>query len=133
MRNLRRGQVTAEFLVVIIALLAVLGFSIGVYSSNSAYLSENSELSAATVSASEIANALDSVSIAGDASSAEFFFKSQHDFNASASNGLLFVKHSYGIIEVALHSSSIDFSGFEFNKRLKFSNNSGTVVVSLAD
>jgi len=129
----RRGQVTAEFLIVIIALLAVFGFSIAVYSSNSSYLSENSELSGAMVSASEIANALDSVSTAGDSSSAEFFFKSMQDLNASVGNGILTIMHQHGITEVALHSSSVDFSGFEFNKRLKFSNNSGTVVVGLAD
>lgn len=115
------------------ALLVVLGFSAAIYSSNLESLSEGSSASAALVSASQVSNAIDSVVISGDSSSAEFFFKTTEDLNASVIGNLLIVKHANGVVEAELHSSNIDFSGFGFNKRLKISNFSGMVVVESAE
>ena len=127
-----KAQVTAEFLVVIIALLFVLNFAFGIYSNNLQLFSSFEEASEMKVSAANIGNALDSVLFAGNGASAEFLFEKKLDYNARVSGSLLSLSSKNAVVDFPLSTSDIDFANFEFNKKLKISNNLGKVVVENA-
>lgn len=127
-----RAQVTAEFLVVIIALLFVLNFAFSIYSSNLQLFSDFAQTSEMKISAANIGNALDSVLFAGNGASAEFLFERKLDYNAGVSGSMLSLRSKNALVDFPLSTSDINFSNFEFNKKLKISNNLGRVVVENA-
>jgi len=124
-----KGQITLEFLIVIIAFLFILTFALTVFSNNSALLAGFEENSEARVLAFRIGNALDEVFFAGNGASSVFIFVKTHDFNAGVNSGLLTLRSKNSVADFPLASKSVDFSAFEFNKKLKFSNLDGVVVV----
>ncbi|MBS3058397.1 MAG: hypothetical protein J4478_03260 [Candidatus Diapherotrites archaeon] len=124
-----KGQITIEFLVVVVALLLVLNFAFIVYRNNSILLSSNEELSEARVLAASVGNALNSTFLAGSGASGTFFFKKIRDINASLSGNVLQLSSSSGLADFTLITSSVNFEGFAFNESLNIYNDNGVVVV----
>jgi hypothetical protein len=128
-----KGQITVEFLVVVIVLLFIFNFALAIYSNNSLFLSNFEEKSEAMEISERIGNALNSVFFAGNGASSEFEFFSGRDFNASIHSNVLTVRSSNAFADFALATSGIDFEGFEFGKKLVFSNIEGVVIVEKAE
>lgn len=125
----RKAQITAEFLVVVIVLLFILNLALVVYSNNSGLFASFEENSEAKSLAFGIGNALDETYLAGNGASSVFIFTKRNDFNASVQNGILMISSVKTLVDFPLLSRVVDFNGFEFNKKLKFSNLNGVVVV----
>ena len=124
-----RGQITVEFLVVVIALLFIFNFALAIYSNNSLFLSSFEEKSEAEEISARIGNALNSVFFAGNGASIKAVFYKKADFNASIHSNVLAVRSKNTIADFALATSGISFEGFAFGKKLEISNIEGIVVV----
>lgn len=130
---MKKGQITIEFLLGLIAILSLFTITIQIYVTKNAQLQDVQEFYDSKHSALELARHLNAVFLAGDGAEEEFYLPKVTDANVSVSSGKVQIISRSQTAEVEIIAQSLSIpSAISTGSQIHVENLENTLVITNA-
>lgn len=127
-----KGQVSVEFIIVLILLFGVLLFSLAVFGERNQLLVLSQERYEAQLAANQIAEKANSVLIAGPGTETTFYLGQLQGFTPSVAGNAVRVSWKDNFVDSALLSDKVTVNGLGFGREIRIENLGGAILIDFA-
>jgi len=124
-----KGQVSIEFLIIVIVLLSLFLFSLFVFNEKNSGLIFSKQGYEARLLAGKLAGTINEVYLAGDGAEARILLENKGDFNVSIANGAAIVEWQGNYVAKKLMTGNASASPLSLGKWVNVRNVSGVIEV----
>lgn len=127
-----KGQVSIEFIIVILMLLALFMFSLGVFAERNAGYIHSREQFEAKVLAEKLARTINAVHTAGNGTEAAILLEKNGDFNVTVSGNAVNVEWRDNFVDSALLTDNVTINSLTLGNFVNVKNVSGGIEIENA-